>query len=327
MSAAYNASTKSLDKQFFPAECIVLWVILALAVPITLLSISSIGSDIINWLEGLMSSFSPEILETQIPLPSIPIYKLLFSFTGIIVSLGLFVTLQARYIDIWFRSVDKKGYYSHINRNKSFLSLVVWVLYRFVYIMAPVLIMSALSLLLLLGSIKFFNIIAIMMGKSLELVITLGIFFTFTVMFFWFFATIITLWNALTSIYGSIIAVTEPGLSNSLIKKRSRRFAFLVPGAWIAYTTYMVMIVVFFLEMLFLLINPGFISIKNIIVLGIVEIANILIFLFLGRSITSSYYRSLLIQYAKISVKKSKILSSQESNNIKPPDNFSISLI
>ena len=73
------------------------------------------------------------------------------------------------------------------------------------------------------------------------------------------------------------------------------------------------MAIVFF-EFLYVLINPSFISIGNSFKILVIELVNIAIFVFMGKSLTFSYYKSLLIQYAKIAVKKSKIISNQ--NNI-----------
>lgn len=327
MAGHMNRNDNSLMSQFLPAECVVLWIILAIAIPLTIAEIASIGEPILAWLEGFMSSFNPEMLETEFSLPHIPMSIIILSTIGIIISLGLFVTIQAKYINNWYSAADKKKLYTQPRTGDSITSLTLWVIYRSFYILFPVILMGIITLALAFLSIKFFNLIAKMMGANLELVITLGIFTALTVGFFWVIAIGFTAWNTLTTVYGSIISVVEPDISKTFIRKRSRRFAFLTSSSWGAYIAYLFLMGVYFLEFAYLVLNSSFISFSNIHIIGIIQIINIALFIALGRSLTFSYYKSLLIQYAKISVKKSKILSSQNDLPSSSTDNFTVSLI
>jgi hypothetical protein len=152
------------------------------------------------------------------------------------------------------------------------------------------------------------------MGLNLEIVMILGIFIALATAFFWVCAICITLWNLVTTAFGGIIAVTEPDVSNTLIRKRSRRFSFLSSGSWVGYIVYIASMVLIFLESIFLLLKPSLLSLNNIPLIAVIQIINIGMFIAIGKSLTSAYYKSLLIQYAKISVKKSS--QSQEQANI-----------
>jgi len=327
MSSRSTQENKSFLHQMMPVDCLIFWIILSIAIPLTIVSISGFGVPIITWLETFMGSFDPEILETKIILPVIPLHVILFSTTGIVVSLLLFVIIQSKYISNWFKAADRRDFYKEININNSIKSLTGWIIYRFFFIAAPLVIMGVITLLMMIGSIQFFNVIAKMMGVNLELVMILSIFTALTTAFFWVCAVILSAWNLITSVYGSVISVIEPDVPNHLIKKRARRFAFLTSSSWGAYLVYLFMIGLYVLEFLYLLINPSFLSIQNIPLIALIQVVNITIFIALGRSITMSYYKSLLIQYAKISVKKT--VSNTESANFSGinTDRFSTSTL
>ncbi|MEW5820757.1 MAG: hypothetical protein AB1782_11240 [Cyanobacteriota bacterium] len=327
MSVRTNNKDKSLMNQLMPSDCVGLWLLLSIAIPFTIVSIASIGDPILTWLEGFMGSFNPELLETEFSLPHIPLGIIVLSSIGLIVCLGLFVILQTKYVNYWYISADRKCLYVPPENKKSILKLTGWLVYRFFYILTPIILMMIVSFGLLFMSINFFNILARLMGHNLEVVLTLGIFISLITGFFWLVAIFITTWNTLTTVYGSIIAITEPEITNTLIRKRSRRFAFLTSSSWGAYIVYLFMMGVFFLEFLYALLTPSFIALNNIHILIIVQLMNIGLFVVLGRSITHSYYKSLLIQYAKISVKKSKILSTKNDLNNDNTFRSSVSLI
>ena len=327
MTSSTNNKNISFKNQVMPTECIFLWIALAVAVPLTIATIASIGVPIMHWVEGFLSTVNPEMLENEFSLPKIPLSLIAFSLLGVIISLGLFVSIQAKYINNWSLAADKRNIFKQQPFVKSVFALSIWVIYRVFYIFSPVVIMLIISFGLMFGSIKFFNFIAKMMGINLESVIIVGIFVALTTAFFWLVAIVSAIWNTLTSVYGSNIAIMEPDTSCSLIRKRSRRFAFLTSTSWGAYIVYVFMMCVVFMELLFLLINSSFISINNILTIGFIECINIFFFIALGRALTFSYYKSLLIQFAKISVKKSKILSSRNSSSSSITDNFSTSMI
>lgn len=325
-----NVSRKrkiSLFSQFLPWECLFLWIFLGITAPWTIITFAGIKTPIFDWLEKFMSSFTPDKLETEFSLPQIPLHIILLVTIGTVISLGLFILIQDRYTKNWFIAADRKNLYEEISFNQSFLNLTKWICYRVLYVVYPVLSMTIISFVLMFVSINFFNIIAKLMGMNLELVLIVGIFVALLVGFLWLFAIAITGWNLITTIYGNVIAVTERKISNNLISKRSRRFAFLTMDAIIAYIFYVVLIAAVFLEAVYLFVFPENFSISNIIKLVIVEIINIAIFVILGRSITRLYYKSMLIQYAKISVKKPANTSGKNDLFTNNSDKFSISTI
>lgn len=318
---------KSFFNQIMPFDCLLLWVALTVTIPLTIKTISGIGTPIINWLEGFVSSFNPELLVSDFALPKIPVTVIMFSCIGIVVCLTLFVLIQARYINNWYIAADRKNIYQTVNKIDSLMSLASWIIFRFFFILYPVIIMSIITSVLAFLSIKFFNILAILMGANLELVMISGIFLTLTTGFLWVCAIALTSWNLITSVYGSIIAVVEPNVSNILIRRRSRRFAFLTSNVWGAYLVYLFVMGVLFLEFVYLLLIPSSIAFKNILAIVLIQVVNIVIFIFLGRSLTFSYYKSLLIQYAKISVKKSNKPDGKNESLSGSPSKYSVSMM
>jgi hypothetical protein len=327
MPSSTTAENKSLIKQLIPFDCFVLWVIFSITLPLTILAISNIGGPIIAWLESFMESFKPELLETQFSLPHIPAGVIISSIVGILATITIFVIIQSKYILNWMQNVDKKNLYHSLDFKEASLSLGGWLIYRFFYVLSPIIVMSIISFTLLILSIQFFNFIARMMGVNLELVLTLSIFSGLTVAFFWVCAFFLSVWNLITTVYGSIITSTEAGISYTLARRRSRRFAFHSSSSWGAYIVYIFMIGLFALEFLYLLLNPAFISFKNIHILLFLQLINITIFVSLSRALTFAYYKSLLIQYAKISVKKTSTTAEKINFSGTTPNNFSSSMI
>lgn len=322
-----SVNNNSFKNQVIPTECIPLWLGLAIVLPLTVKTIASIQTPIIAWIDSFMSNINPELLETKIFLPSIPLSIIVFSLIGFVICLCLFVIVQTKYINNWYIKADRKGLYKPPMLAHSVFSLISWNIYRFFYILMPVIVMSIVSFTLMFLSIKYFNLIAGIMGHNLEIVLILSIFTALTTAFFWVVAVAFTAWNTLSSVYGSVIAVTEPGISNTVVRRRSRRFAFLTASSWVGYIVYLILMAVVFLEFLYVLINPSFISIGNSFKILVIELLNIGIFVVLGRSLTFSYHKSLLIQYAKIAVKKSRIVSNQNNAANEDRSNYTSSIM
>lgn len=309
MNNSYTKNNTSFLSQVISMDSLVLWIVLIVFVPLTIFFFASLKAPIIDWLNNVLSAFKPDRVDIQIPFPNIPLELLFFGVVSLLVSLFSFVVIQSRYVINWFSYIDKKDIYVKENFLSSVSSLASWTVYRFIYIFFPLIVMGVISFTLLFLAINLFNIVAQIMGINLEIVMITGIFSAITICFFWFIALLFSAKNLVISLYGSSIAVLDPHINNVLIKNRSKRLAFSDYGSWFLYLIYICGMIIFYLEIFFLLLNPTFFSLKTLPLILVLEIINICMFIIVGRFLTFSYYKSLLIKHAKIAANKSILVS------------------
>lgn len=317
-----KTNKSSFINQLIPGDSIPLWIFLTIALPVSLIVLSSLSVPILDWVDETLSTFSPDKIQGTISAPSIPILSILISIIGISVSLLLFGIIQTKYINNWYIANDKRNIYKQPDSAKSIKKLFSWNVYRFFYISYPIIGMTLISFFLLFLSIRYFYLLSKFSAINLDLTISAGIFVAITTGLFWVLSVILTLWNTITTAFGSTIAVTEPNVSNYLIKNRSRRFSFLTMGAIVSYALYAVFMCALFLEIAYIVVFPEVISFKTIPIIIIVQLINIAFFALIGKSITGSYYKSLIIQNAKISIKKNNTNFNNEGLKENKPNNF-----
>ena len=227
-------------------------------------------------------------------------YLLLFSTSYLMIMIFSLITAIFSY-NSYMASASKYPY-NTFQLDKILTRGLNWNIYRTFQVIFPPFTVLTAGILLFLSLLYFFNFYLTFAGWSIGLVTFITTFVFTGLIFCFIFSLVLSFYNLITTLFGIECAVSEPDLSNNVIKKRSARLSFNNPYNFILYVLYLIFIISVIGEFVLALdMKSGFDSDfkSNILIACFVNV----IFLFsLGRLKAHLYVESLLKQYNLITL-------------------------
>ncbi|MEB3286383.1 MAG: hypothetical protein VKJ04_02650 [Vampirovibrionales bacterium] len=228
-----------------PPQAFPLLALLFVILPMILLTGESLFIPLIEWLKGRMmlgneSSFDMLPLHFYLKLGAF----LLLSFLG---AFQLLLRINAIYYSVWskqFECPHPLHTEYQPSRHTSINTLMIWKLYRVAMIILPPLGMIVLSAIVGAVELYLFNILGELPFLSISIQVTISIFIMLMLGMLCLFTVLSSLWHILTTLFGDVIAVTEPKLTPKKIFDRSNRIAYSSPQVYAFYATYCVFILI-----------------------------------------------------------------------------------
>ncbi|MBX2860569.1 MAG: hypothetical protein KTR14_05005 [Vampirovibrio sp.] len=236
-------SNVTLFDFLLPPQAVVLAGILILMTPMILLTGESLLLPLFEYAKTI---FIPGSKTTLGALPFTYFLKLgaflILTFFALI-QLGL--RLKTVYYTIW--SVNfPRPHRLHVDyqpdSQQSMLALLNWYIYRVLVVVGPPLALALITTLVLVIQYTMFVTFIDQTFMSLPLQIIVAMFVMFVLMILTVYALIYSLWNMFTTVFGDVIAITEPDLPAKTAFDRSRRIAFKSPFTWFLYPCYAVFV-------------------------------------------------------------------------------------
>ncbi len=236
-----------------PPQAVPLLLLLLLITPLVLLTAENFFIPFYEWATSRMTQ-NGELVFT-----SLPIYYflklgafLVLSFLG---GVQLLLRLNTIYYSVWAKAFPRPhplhvDYYPQ--KHQSLLALMGWKFFRNAVIILPPIVMVALSGLVGLIELYLFNTFNELPFVSLSFQFIVSIFIMLLMMMFTGFIFLNSLWTLFTTIFGDIIAVTEPDLPNKTIYERCSRIAFSSPYIYVLYPAYLLFGIGFLAEVILL---------------------------------------------------------------------------
>lgn len=254
MSNAYKASYEvppslparvSVLDMILPPQVILLLVLLLLIAPIVILTGESLIVPLIDWARARMVSAAGQE-PTFGDLPSYFYIKLagylILSFFG---GFQLLLRIKTIYYTTWARAFPRPHPLHtdyQADSNKGMAALIQWKLYQVAMVCLPPLVMVTVTFLVGLVELYLFNTFSDLSFVGLSVQLTIELFVIMMLGLFTLFACLNSVWTALTSLYGDVIAVTEPDLPNPLILQRCGRIAFSSPYVYVLFPAYLILV-------------------------------------------------------------------------------------
>jgi hypothetical protein len=230
-------------EMFLPPAAIPLIILLLLVAPIVLLTAESLFVPLIGWAQ--LHMMSPG--ETSYgDLPSYFFVKLaaflLLSFLG---GFQLILRIKSIYYTTWAR-LYSRPHSLHVDyqedSNRGMVALIQWKLYQVAFVMLPPLLLTVFTSIVGLVELYLFNTFSDITFIAMSVQLTVELFVIMMLGLFTFFAFLNSGWTALTSLFGDVVAVTEPDLANSIIMQRCGRIAFSTPWVYVLFPTYILLV-------------------------------------------------------------------------------------
>jgi hypothetical protein len=229
-----------------PPQVIPLLLLLLIVTPIVFLTGESLFIPLIEWIRTRM--MAPAGTEALLgDLPTYFFIKLLaflvLSFLG---GFQLLLRIKSIYYTTWARAFPRPNAL-HVDyqtdSNRAMLALIQWKLYQVAMICLPPLVMGTITFLVGLVELYLFNTFSDLSFIGLSVQLTVELFLIMMLGLFTLFSFLNSIWTALTSLFGDVVAVTEPDLPNPIILQRCGRIAFSSPYVYILFPMYLVMVV------------------------------------------------------------------------------------
>jgi hypothetical protein len=216
----------------FPPGALVLVALLLVVTPLTLLSAESLVVPLWEWVRSWLVS-SPENTFTVLPWQ----FFIKFFIFILLAGLGegmLLLRLHTLLVSQWVQrspQVHAGHPQFHIDMDAALISLVNWTAYRWLRLLAPPLLMLALT---------GFTFFVTMMGMSLvtglppfaqPIQYMMSIFLVLLFSLFTGLAVSHSLWTGISSVFGDVIAISDPEISSKTVLERSGRL--LLRSPWV----------------------------------------------------------------------------------------------
>lgn len=241
---------------FLPPPALPLLVLLMIILPMALLAAQSLSIPLVEFLGSLVLSGSEGFTAS---LPITFFIKLgafiVLAFFGLV---QLVLRINAFYYSVWARGFPRP-HPLHVDyqpdSQQSMMALLNWKLYRFGNIVAPPVVLASVTFGLGLLALYMFNVSSGLPFISLSIQFIVGLFLIMLFSMFTVFAFINSIWTFFTTVFGDIIAITEPDLPAKAVFERCGRIVFSSPMIYIFYLAYVVFLVGVLAEIVMLFMN------------------------------------------------------------------------
>lgn len=160
-------------------------------------------------------------------LPSITLgFQTLNAMLAFALTLFSFSLFSSGLSSLFYSKLAKKHGYEKVDGRQALRKTIEWQVYRYFFTFLPLVAFGAIFGILALLGVMLFNPLMTLVGYSVGLVSLLTSFVGLNIMFFLSLAVLLTLWNFTGMVFGTEIAVSEPGLDNRTIAQRSGKIVY-----------------------------------------------------------------------------------------------------
>lgn len=289
-----------------PPQVVPLLFLLLLVAPIVLLTGESLFVPLFEWIRARLMMSPGEA--TFGDLPSYFFLKLLafiaLSFLG---GFQLLLRIKAIYYATWARAFPRP-HQLHVDyqsdSNRGMLALIQWKLYQIAMILLPPIGMAALTFVVGMIELYLFNTFSDMPFVAMSIQITVELFIIMMLGLATVFVFFNSIWTALSSLFGDVVAVTEPDLPNPIIMQRCGRIAFASKYVYVLFPAYFLLVFAVIGETIWLLNDVDvhqFISFQaNVPLILLMEVVTMTWYLGFNFFKFYTYHNGLGIYYAKL---------------------------
>lgn len=230
-----------------PPRAIPLLLLLLIVTPIVILTAESLFIPLLDWARTRMMAPTGTLEATMNDLPTYFFIKLaafiILSFLG---GFQLLLRIKSIYFTTWAKAFPRP-HNLHVDyqadNDRGMLALIQWKLYQVGMIVLPPLVMGTITFVVGMVELYLFNSFGELSFIALSVQLTIELFLIMMLGLFTLFAFFNSIWTAMTSLFGDIVAVTEPDLPNSIILQRCGRIAFSSPYSYVLIPAYLLLVV------------------------------------------------------------------------------------
>jgi hypothetical protein len=213
--------------------------LLLLITPLVLLTGESLLSPLFVWVQSIFSNDANLAASVDaLPLDfyiKLGLFIALCFFGGVQLILRLNTVYYGTW-SLWFNTAHPLHTPYRPDPQISPLALLQWTGYRLLHILVPPVFMLAVIFGLGALELYLFNLMSALPGLPLQLIV--GTFLFLMCVILSVFVGVRSLWVLLYSLFGDVIAITEPHLTMGTILSRCRRIALISPGLVLLYMAY-----------------------------------------------------------------------------------------
>ncbi|MCE3234136.1 MAG: hypothetical protein K0Q50_316 [Vampirovibrio sp.] len=300
------AGVTALD-MVLPPQVIPLLLLLLVITPIVVLTGESLFVPLIEWIRTRAMS-APGADSSLGDLPTYFFIKLIafvaLSFLG---GFQLLLRIKTIYYTTWAKAFPRP-HSLHVDyqtdSNRGMMALIQWKLYQVAMVCLPPLVIGTITFLVGLVELYLFNTFSDLSFVGLSVQLTVELFLIMMLGLFTLFSVLNSIWTALTSLFGDIVAVTEPDLPNPTIMQRCGRIAFCSPYVYVLFPAYLLLLAGTLGEVIWLLNAVDiheFISFQaNVPLILTLEVATFAWYLGFNFFKFYTYHHGLSIYYSKL---------------------------
>lgn len=227
-------------EMLLPPTAAPLLALLLVVVPIVLLSAESLLIPLFEWMKDRFTLSPADALGFGELPPHFFLKLITFAVLAFLGSFQLLLRIKTIYYGTWAKAFPRPhplhvDYQS--NSERGMIALIQWKLFQIALIVLPPLVMASLTVMVGMVMLYLFNTFNELSFVGLSVQFTVELFLILMLGMFTGLAFLNSLWVAITSLFGDVIAVTEPDLPNPLVMQRCNRIAFaskytllLIPG-------------------------------------------------------------------------------------------------
>ena len=267
------------------------------------LTISEIIAPLFNISKALLSDESSKINLLSLTLTALKAITLIAAAYLISIIISILSTISTYSIFI-FRQDNSFGFSDIFFRGLS------WNLYRIYHIFRPLFIVGGVVTILFFPFVCFFNFFLGLISINITFSIFISSFISLLLIFSLLTASIVSIWNATTTLFGMDCVIEEPKLSNKIIKKRSERLLFAHGKNWKLVPLYITNVFLIISQIAFILINRNFLSEDKLLIVLLVITFDVTLFFALNYLKSCLYQNSINEQFKKIIIDRVKYSNS-----------------
>jgi hypothetical protein len=290
-----------------PPQVIPLLLLLLLVTPIVFLTGESLFIPLIEWVRSRI--MAPSGVEAMFgDLPTYFFIKLLaFLILSFLGGFQLLLRIKSIYYTTWARAFPRP-HPLHVDyqtdSNRGMLALIQWKMYQVAMVCLPPIVMGTITFLVGLVELYLFNTFSDLSFIGLSVQLTVELFLIMMLGLFTLFSFFNSIWTALTSLFGDIVAVSEPDLPNPIIMQRCGRIAFSSPYVYVLFPAYLLLVVGTLSEVIWLINEVDihqFISFQaNVPLIITMEVVTLAWYLGFNFFKFYTYHHGLSIYYSKL---------------------------
>lgn len=274
--------------------------LLIVLITLVLFTLINISDLIAPFSMGVKDVLLEENIQAESGLQSIAILKFLFIIVMSFLVFALYTVVSAIHTYNSLKSNKKRVPQLEDNLENIVFRTISWNIYRSILILKPLIIAIIVSLALFLLSTLFFNFLLSIAGISLGITVFVSAFIGISLLFGYIASFVLAIWHFIISAFGMEIAISEPGLSNGVVKARSEKLIFVKRQNIALFVMGLFYTFLVFAQFISVIVNRNILSSENMYSILLIILFNIAFYVGLRHMKASFYVDSLLYQFNKI---------------------------
>ncbi|EKE04401.1 MAG: hypothetical protein ACD_20C00084G0021 [uncultured bacterium] len=274
--------------------------LLIVLIALVLFSLITISDLIAPFFMEVKDVLLEESIQPESGLQAIMIFKFVLVIVMFYVMFILYAVSSAIHTYNSLRAANKRVAPAEVNLENLIFRTINWNVYRLILILKPPMVISIVSLTLFLSGILFFNWFLSLAGISLGATVFVSILVAISLLFGFIASFILSIWHFIISAFGMEIAISEPGLSNKVIRARSEKLVFVKRENIALFALGLFFVFLLFAQFISVIVNGDILNSENIFSVLLIILLDIAFYVGLRYMKASCYANSLLYQFNKI---------------------------